>query len=50
MKKVVTGYLSQGKITIFIYLTHLELDTYLKIFMIYIKNLILLQTHIEFKI
>ena len=50
MKKVVIGYHFQEKITIFIYLTHLELDTYLKIFMTFIKNLILLQTYIGFKI
>ena len=38
------------KITIFIYLIVLELDIYLKIFMTFIKNLILLQTYIGFKI
>ena len=48
MKKVVIGYLFQEKIKIFLYLIHLELVIYLKIFVKYIKNLILLQTYIEF--
>ena len=38
------------KITIFLYSKALELDTYLKIFMTFIKILILLQTYIEFNI
>ena len=38
------------KITTFLYLTHSELDTYLKTFITYIKILISLQTYIEFKI
>ena len=50
MKKVVIGYHFQEKITIFIYLIVLELDTYLKMFMIFIKILILLQTYIGFNI
>ena len=50
MKKAAIGYLFQEKITTFLYLTVLGLDIYLKIFMIYIKNLILLQTYIEFNI
>ena len=44
------GYLFQEKITIFLYLTVLELVIYLKIFITYIKILILLQTYIEFNI
>ena len=50
MKKVVIGLLLQEIITTFSYLTHLELDTYLKIFMTFIKSLISLQTYIEFNI
>ena len=50
MKKVVIGYLFQELIKIFLYLTHSELDTYLKIFITYIKILILLQTYIGFNI
>ena len=50
MKKVVIGVVFQEKITTFLYLTHSELVTYLKIFITFIKNLILLQTYIEFKI
>ena len=50
MKKDLIGYLFQELIKIFLYLTHLVLVTYLKIFMTYIKNLILLQTYIGFKI
>ena len=50
MKKVVIGYLFQEKITIFLYLTALELVISLKIFMKYIKILILLQTYIGFNI
>ena len=50
MKKVVIGYLFQEIIITFSYLTHLELDTYLKIFMTFIKTLILSQTYIEFNI
>ena len=50
MKKAVIGVVFQEKITIFLYLTALELVISLKIFMKYIKNLILLQTYIEFKI
>ena len=50
MKKEVIGYLFQEKITTFLYSTVLELVIYLKIFMTCIKNLILLQTYIEFKI
>ena len=44
------GVVFQEKITIFLYLIHLELVIYLKIFMKYIKILILLQTYVEFKI
>ena len=50
MKKVVIGYHFQEIITTFSYLIHLELVIYLKIFMTFIKNLILSQTYIEFKI
>ena len=50
MKKAVIGYLFQEKITTFLYLTVLELVIYLKIFMKYIKILILLQTYLEFNI
>ena len=50
MKKAVIGYLFRELIKIFLYLTALELDTYLKIFMKYIKILILSQTYIGFKI
>ena len=50
MKKVAIGYLFQEKITTFLYLTVLELVIYLKIFMKYIKILILFQTYIEFNI
>ena len=48
MKKAAIGYLFQEKITIFLYLIHLELVISLKISMKYIKILILLQTCIEF--
>ena len=44
MKKVVIGYHFQEKISTFLYSTVLELVIYLKIFMTYIKILILLQT------
>ena len=50
MKKAVIGYPFQEIIKIFLYLTVLELVISQKIFMTYIKNLILLQTYIEFKI
>ena len=50
IKQVVIGYLFQEKITTFLYLTVLELVIYLKIFMKYIKILILLQTYVEFNI
>ena len=50
MKQDLIGYRFQEKITTFLYLTHSELVISLKIFMTYIKNLILLQTYIEFKI
>ena len=50
MKKVVIGVVFQENITTYTYLTHSELDTYLKIFIKFIKNLILLQIYIEFKI
>ena len=50
MKKAVIGYLFQEKITTFSYLTVLQSLIYLIIFMKYIKNLILLQTYIEFNI
>ena len=50
MKKVVIGYPFQEIIITSTYLIHLELDIYLKIFMTFIKNLILLQTYIGFKI
>ena len=50
MKKAVIGVVFQEKITIFLYLTVLELVISLKIFMIYIKILILLQTYIGFNI
>ena len=50
MNQAVIGYLFQEKITTFSYSTVLELVKYLKIFMTYIKILILLQTYIGFKI
>ena len=50
MKKAAIGYPFQEKITTFLYFTVLELVIYLKIFMTYIKMLILLQTYIEFNI
>ena len=50
MKKVVIGVVFQEKITTFLYLTVLVLVISLKIFITYIKNLILLQTYIGFKI
>ena len=50
MKKAVIGYPFQEKITTFLYLTVLQSVISLKIFMKYIKILILLQTYIEFKI
>ena len=50
MKKVAIGYLFQEIIKIFLYLIHLELAIYLKIFMKYIKILILLQTYTGFNI
>ena len=50
MKKAVIGYPFQEKITTFLYLTHLVLVISQKIFMKYIKILILLRTYIEFKI
>ena len=50
MKKAVIGVVFQEKITTFLYLTHLESVIYLKIFTKFIKNLILLQIYIEFKI
>ena len=50
MKKAVIGVVFQEKITTFLYLIVLESVIYLKIFMKYIKILILLQTYIEFNI
>ena len=50
MKKAVIGVVFQEKITAFLYLTALESVIYLKIFMKYIKILILLQIYIEFNI
>ena len=50
MKKVVIGYHFQEIIITSTYLIHLELVIYLRIFMTYIKILILLQTYIEFNI
>ena len=50
MKKVVIGVVFQEIIITSTYLTVLELDTYLKIFITYIKILISLQTYIEFNI
>ena len=50
MKRVAIGCLFQEKIKTFLYLTLLELVIYLKIYMKYIKILILLQTYIEFNI
>ena len=50
MKKVVIGIVFQEKITTFLYLTALELVISLKIFIKFIKILILLQTYIGFKI
>ena len=47
MKKVVIGVVFQELIKIFLYLTVLQLDTYLKIFTKYIKILISLQIYIE---
>ena len=48
IKQAVIGYLFREIITTFLYLIHLGLVIYLKIFIIYIKILILLQTYIEF--
>ena len=50
MKKAAIGYPFREKITIFLYLTVLELVISQKIFMEYVKILILIQTYIEFKI
>ena len=50
MKKVVIGYHFQEKIITSTYLIHLELVISQKIFMKYIKILILLQTYIGFNI
>ena len=50
MNQVVIGVVFQELIEIFLYLIVLVLVISLKIFMTYIKNLILLQTSIEFKI
>ena len=50
MNRVAIGVFFQEIVTTFLYLTVLELVTYRKIFMKYIKILILLQTYIEFKI
>ena len=50
MKSGAIGYLFEEKITTILYLTVLELVIYLKIFIKYIKILILLQTYIEYKI
>ena len=50
MKKVVIGVVFQEKITTFLYLTALVLVISQKIFIRYIKILILLQTYIGFKI
>ena len=50
MKKVVIGVVFQEKIATFLYLKVLVLVISLKIFMTYIKILILLQTYIGFKI
>ena len=50
MKKVVIGVVFQEKITTFLYLTVLVLVISLKIFIKFIKILILLQTYIGFKI
>ena len=50
MKKAVIGVVFQEKIAIFSYLTHLVLVISQKIFIKFIKILILLQTYIEFKI
>ena len=50
MKKAVIGVVFQEKITTFLYLIVLESVIYPKIFMKYIKILILLQTYIEFNI
>ena len=50
MKKEVIGYLFQEIIKTFLYLIHLESVISLKIFIIFIKILISLQTYIEFKI
>ena len=47
-EKAVIGVVFQEKITTFLYLTALELAISLKIFMKYIKILILLQTYIGF--
>ena len=50
MKKAVISVVFQEKITTFLYLIVLVLVIYLKIFMTYIKILILLQTYIEFNV
>ena len=50
MKKAVIGVVFQELIKIFLYLTHLVLAISQKIFITYMKILILLQTYIGFKI
>ena len=50
MKKVVIGVVFQEKITIFLYSTVLVLVISQKIFIKFMKILILLQTYIGFKI
>ena len=50
MKKAVIGVVFQEIIKTFLYLIVLVLVIYLKIFMTYIKILILLQTYIGFNI
>ena len=50
MKKVVIGVVFQEIMITSAYLTHLELDISLKIFIKFIKILISLQTYIEFNI
>ena len=50
MNQDLIGLLFQEKIITSTYLTHLELVIFQKIFMTFIKILILLQTYIEFNI
>ena len=48
--KLGIGLLFQEQIILYLYLTALELDIFQKIFIIFIRILILLQTYIEYNI